>query len=177
LALTIPPFNTETERRRAKSERYLQISQRLLKHAQEQLEQGDTLQASEKAYGAVAHAVKSYGELRGWNHLGHYRFSLILDQLWDEERDPSLTEWYGAVESSHSNYFKDENSPTRVKDRVETARDPVGKLELLRLSAPNQISSSSLSQEQRRRLSLLMQPTAREQVAAEDLPPLEDLPE
>ena len=88
-----------------------------------------------------------------------------------------MTEGYDAVESLHSNYFEYEISPTRVKDRVETARDLVDKLELLRLSAPNQISSSSLSQEQRQRLSLLMQPPAREQVAAEYLPPLEDLQE
>ena len=170
--------NSETEQQRQdKSERYFLISQRLLKHAQEQLEQGDTMQASEKAYGAVAHAVKAYGELRGWNHTNHHRVGLILDQLRDEENDPGLTEAFDAVESLHNNYFEYEMDPTRVGDRVATARNLVDKLEQLRAVTPNQIPSSNLNREQRRRLSLLMQPPAREQVAAEDLPLLEDLPE
>ena len=67
--MTTPNPDPETEQqRRDKSERYFQLSRWLLKHAQEQLDLGDTMQASEKAYGAVAHAVKACAELRGWNH-------------------------------------------------------------------------------------------------------------
>ena len=96
--MTTPNPGSETERpRREKSERYFLLSRWLLKHAQEQLERGDTMQASEKAYGAVAHAVKAYGELRGWNHYNHHRVGLILDQLRDEENDPGLTEAFDAV--------------------------------------------------------------------------------
>ncbi|MYC38120.1 MAG: hypothetical protein F4X66_14575 [Chloroflexi bacterium] len=32
---------------------------------------GDSVQASEKGWGAVAEAVKSIAEQRGWNHWGH----------------------------------------------------------------------------------------------------------
>ena len=105
--MTTPNPDTENEQQRlAKSDRYFQLSQRFLKHAQEQLELGNTLQASEKTYGAVAHAVKSYGELRGWNHSNHHRVGLILDQLRDEENDPRLTEAFDAVVSLHNNYFE-----------------------------------------------------------------------
>ena len=165
------------QRRRAKSDRYQQLSQWLLKHAQQQLELGDTMQASEKSYGAVAHAVKAYGELRGWNHSNHHRVGLILDQLRDEENDASLTEAFDAVESLHNNYFEYEIDPTRVRDRVQTALRLVERLDGLRNAQPNPLPSSSLNQEQRRRLTQLMQPPAREQVDAEDLPSLEDLPE
>ena len=176
--MTTPNPGSETERpRREKSERYFLLSRWLLKHAQEQLERGDTMQASEKAYGAVAHAVKAYGELRGWNHYNHHRVGLILDQLRDEENDPGLTEAFDAVGSLHNNYFEYELDPTRVRDRLETARNLVDKLEHLRASAPNQIPSSSLNREQRRRLSLLMQPPTKEQISVADLPSLEDLPE
>jgi len=176
--MTTPSPDPEAEQpRRDKSERYFQLSRWLLKHAQEQLERGDTMQASEKAYGAVAHAVKAYGELRGWNHSNHHRVGLILDQLRDEENDPGLTEAFDAVESLHNNYFEYEMDPTRVGDRVATARNLVDKLEQLHGSVPNPIPSSALNREQRRRLSVLMQPPAREQVPVEDLPSLEDLPE
>ena len=173
-----PDADPETERhRREKSERYYRLSQRLLKHAQEQLERGDTVQASEKAYGAVVHAAKSYGELRGWNHFNHHRVGLILDQLRDEENDPGLTESYDAVESLHKNYFEYDTEPTRVGDRVHTARNLVERLENLRNSRPNPIPSASLNREQRRRLAQLMQPPAQDQAAVDDLPLLEDLPE
>ena len=176
--LSTPPDSPELEQqRREKSDRYLRLSQRLLKHAQQQLELGDTVQASEKAYGAVSHAVKSYAELRGWNHYNHYRVGLALDQLRDEENDPSLTEGYDAIESLHKNFFEHEMEATRVKDRVDTARNLIDKLESLRMRDPHPLPSSDLSQEQRRRLSQLMQPPAQEQVPADNLPPLEDLPE
>ena len=176
--MTTTPPEPETElNRREKSDRYYQLSQRFLKHAQEQLDQGDTLQASEKAYGAIAHAVKAYGEYRGWNHYSHHRVALILDQLRDEENDPSLTESYDAVESLHNNYFEYEMEPTRVRDRLDTAKSLVKKVENLRLSTPKQLPSSTLNREQRRRLTLLMQPPTKQQLSMEDLPSLEDLPE
>ncbi len=176
--MTTPASEPASEQsRREKSDRYFLLSQRLLKHAQEQLEQGDTVQASEKAYGAVSHAVKSYGELRGWNHFNNHRVGLILDQLRDEESDPTLTESYDAVESLHKNFFEHEMDPTRVKDRVDTARTLVDKLERLRTAESHPLPSPSLNREQRRRLSLLMQPPAEGQAASEDLPPLEDLPQ
>ena len=176
--LTTSANDPEPEQQRPeKSDRYFRLSQRLLKHAQQQLELGDTVQASEKAYGAVSHAVKSYAELRGWNHYNHYRVGLVLDQLRDEENDPSLTEGYDAIESLHKNFFEHEMEVTRVKDRVDTARNLIDKLESLRVRDPRPLPSSDLSQEQRRRLSQLMQPPVQEQVPAENLPPLEDLPE
>jgi len=136
--VTTSPNNPESEQqRREKSDRYFRLSQRLLQHAQKQLELRDTVQASEKAYGAVSHAVKSYAELRGWNHYNHHRVGLVLDQLRDEENDPSLTEGYDAIESLHKNFIEHEMEITRVKDRVNTARNLVDKLETLRAGDPH----------------------------------------
>ena len=163
--------------RRAKSDRHAQLSKWLLKHAQEQLERGDTMQASEKAYGAVFHAAKGYGELRGWNHFSHYRVGLIYDQLSDEESDLTLSSDFGIIESLHNNYLEYELPTNRVRGGLDVARKLVERLDNLRDAQPNPLPSSSLNREQRRRLSQLMQPPAREQVAVEDLPPLEDLPE
>ena len=176
--MTTPNPGSETERpRREKSERYFLLSRWLLKHAQEQLERGDTMQASEKAYGAVAHAVKACAELRNWNHFNHYRVELVLDQLREEWDDPDLVNLHGAVKDMHNNYFEYELSATRVQDYFDAARTLVDKLDTIRNSPPRPLPSSSLNREQRRRLTQLMQPPAQPQLSVEDLPSLEDLPE
>ena len=176
--LTTPPTSPETEQqRREKSDRYFQLSQRLLKHAQEQLDLGDTVQASEKAYGAVSHAAKSCAELRGWNHYNHHRVELILDQLRDEWADPELTIFHTVVKELHNNFFEYELGTTRVKDCIQTAGMLLDKLTTIRNAPPRPLPSSTLNPEQRRRLSQLMQPPSQEQVPADSLPPLDDLPE
>ena len=172
--MTTPEAETQ-QRRKLKSDRYAVISRRLLQQAQKELNKGDTLQASEKAYGAVAGAVKSYGELRGWNHYGHFRVGRILDQLRDEWNDPSLTVAYSAVETLHNNFFEYDLGITKVQDSIDVAKTLVGRLEELRNSESRPLPSASLTQEQRTRLSLLMRPSR--QVEIEDLPSLDALPQ
>ena len=174
---TGPETNPETEQwRREKSERYYRLSQRLLKHAQEQLDRGDTVQASEKAYGAVSHAVKSCGELRGWNHYNHHRVGLILEQLHEEWNAPALTTGYLAVKALHDNCFEYELRTIQVQTGIDAAREMIDILATIRTSDPRPLSSI-LNREQRRRLGQLMQPPAQDQADVDDLPPLEDLPE
>ena len=154
----------DTQRRSEKSSRYAAISQRLLRQAQEELDAGDTLQASEKAYGAATHAAKACGELRGWNHYGHFRVGRIIDQLRDEWQDSALTVAYLAVEALHNNFFEHNLEATRVQDGINATKALTGRLEEIRNSDPRPLLSASLSREQRVRLSLLMPPP----------PPLQD---
>ena len=175
--MTTPAPETQQQQRRRKSARYAALSRRALQHAQEQLDQGDTVQASEKAYGAVSCAVKSYGELRGWNHYNHHRVGLILDQLRDEEQAPELTEAFDAVVSLHNNFFEHSLDITHVQDRVNTAKTLVERLETLGRAAPNPLPPESLNREQRLRMRLLLQPPAEGAIPVEDLPDLEELPE
>ena len=163
-------------RRQQKSDRYAGLSRRKLQQAQQELNRGDTMQASEKAYGAVTSAAKAYGELRGWNHYNHHRVALILEQLRDEENNPTLLRDFDAVQSQHNNFFEYELSTTHVQDGINTARDLVAALESLRQSEPQPLPANSLTREQRRRLTLLMQPPQEESTPIEDLPSLDDLP-
>ena len=55
--------------------KYTEISQRLTHRAEEEMQKGDTLQAFEKAWGAVAHAVKSIAEQRGSGRSHLYLFT------------------------------------------------------------------------------------------------------
>ena len=174
--MTTPNPGSETERpRREKSERYFLLSRWLLKHAQEQLERGDTIQASEKAYGAMSHAVNSCGELRGWNHYNHHRVGLILDQLREEWDAPELSAGYLVLKALHDNFFEYEISTLQVQAGIGVATEMLEKLAEIRNSPPRPLPSSSLNREQRRRLSQLMQPPTKEQISVADLPSLEDL--
>ena len=55
----------------ATTTRHEEISYRFLKHANEEFEKGDMLQASEKAWGAVAHYVKPVAKANGWSDGSH----------------------------------------------------------------------------------------------------------
>ena len=165
------------QRRQEKSDRYAKLGRLQLRQAQQELNRGDTVQASEKAYGAVSAAAKAYGEKRGWNHYNHYRVMLILEQLREEENNPALTEAYDAVKSLHDNFFEYEMSVAWVQDRIGTARGLCAALETLRQAEPHPLPPESLSREQRRRLTLLMQPPQKARLSIEDLPAVEDLPQ
>ena len=52
-------------------ERHLETSDRFLDQAEAELREGDLLQASEKAWGAVAHYVKGIAAERGWPSNSH----------------------------------------------------------------------------------------------------------
>ena len=164
------------QHRQEKSDRYAKLSRLKLGEAQQELNQGDTMQASEKAYGAVSCAVKAYGEKRGWNHYNHYRVMLILEQLREEENNPALTEAYDAVKSLHDNFFEYEMSVVWVQDRIGTARELCAALESLRQAEPHPLPAESLNREQRRRLTLLMQPPQKAQLPIDDLPEVDEPP-
>ena len=50
------------------TETYRTASRQLLAQGREELERGDTRQASEKGWGAAAQMVKDVAERRGWEH-------------------------------------------------------------------------------------------------------------
>ena len=60
---------------------YAAFSRRFVRQAQEEFDKGDQLQASEKAWGAAAHAVKAVAASRGWNHNSHRLLFDIVDQM------------------------------------------------------------------------------------------------
>ena len=164
------------QRRQEKSDRYAKLGRLKLGEAQQELNQGDTMQASEKAYGAVSCAAKAYGEKRGWNHYNHHRVGLILEQLRDEWDAPELVVAHLAIRALHNNFFEYELSSTVVQDGIHAAQRMVARLEEIRQSEPRPLPSESLNRERRRRLTLLMQPPQKAQLPIEDLPEVDEPP-
>ncbi len=92
---------------RSKSaERYIRTSRQFIVQAQEEFDRGDMLQASEKAWGAAAQAVKATAEQRGWEHNNHARLFENVKKVSQETGDPELHDLFHVANSLHQNFYE-----------------------------------------------------------------------
>ena len=98
-------------------------SERLMRHAWERLERGDRLQASEKCWGAVAHALKAVSQRYGWRHRAHAHNSAIAAHLSGLASDGMIYLVYLAVEALHVNYYDDVKPLAEIRLVLEGAED------------------------------------------------------
>jgi len=83
-------------------------ARRLLAQAHYELhKKGDRLQASDKASGAVAHAVKAIGCDRQWRHDSHNLRRQIVNLLAAEFGQPELTNLQAIADQVHDNFYED----------------------------------------------------------------------
>ena len=87
-------------------ERYDAISQSLLEQAREELDRGDLLQASEKIWGAAAHAIKSVAQARGWNHRHHDHLRNAATFVAAERGDGLLRTRFALLNDLHGNFYE-----------------------------------------------------------------------
>ena len=81
-------------------------SDRLMRHAYRELDRGDRLQASEKAWGAVDYALKAVADRRGWKYETHSDAFNIIRRLVDELGDRVYL-LFMTANNLHLNYFID----------------------------------------------------------------------
>ena len=117
-------------------ERYEAISQHLLEQAQEELEKGDILQASEKVWGATAHAVKAYSQQRGWNHHTHYHIRDAANYIAAERERQDLDLLFAAIDAIHVNFYEHQLEASEVQNRINNAVRYTREMAELRLSEP-----------------------------------------
>ena len=128
------PSNSESE-----SERYAQLSRQYIERADEYLRAGDRVQASEKGWGAVAEAVKSIAEQRGWNHQGHRLLDDIVLQLSEEWDRPDVRRLFDIAERLHINFYEDSLQLDAIAARVGDAKDLLRELQTLRTMPPRPV--------------------------------------
>ena len=134
----------------AEIDNHIQTAERFLRHAEEQFEIGDMPQASEKAWGAVAHYLKSVAKFRGWRNSSHSDLSKINDDLSYETSDPRMVRFlYRSVSQLHQNFYEDWLTDQSVADGIEDARDLIDRLE--RRTGPQLDPRPSQVSRQRRR--------------------------
>ena len=98
-------------------------SQRLMKHAEEQLASGDRLQASEKAWGAVAHQLKAIAEQRGWRYETHSQVYGIVERLASEQGNGQLKKLFPVAVGLHQNFYADVIPLRQLKYEIGVAKE------------------------------------------------------
>ena len=91
-------------------------SQRLILHAEERLAEGDRLQASEKAWGSVAHYFKHIAAQRGWRYVTHADAFRISDRLAAELEQPRVRTLFSIANSMHGNFYQDQKSLDHIAE-------------------------------------------------------------
>ena len=150
--------------------RYFQMSQSLIRQAQEELDgAGDYAQSSEKAWGAIAEALKAAAAGRNWNHHNHGILRDIATQLCLEFGQPQLTNLFDTAEALHINFYENRYDRDEVQLRLDRCRELLDELERIRTSPPRRYTPAT--QEQIRRLERLTRrsPTVTAEEAAIDI--------
>ena len=92
----------------AQANRHTDLSRRLLEQANYELHtMGDRVQASDKASGAVAQAVKAIAEDRNWRHRSHNLRRDIVGLLAEEFQRPQMLYLQAIADQLHDNYYED----------------------------------------------------------------------
>ena len=139
-------------------ERYEEISRHLLQQAREELDKGDILQASDKAWGATAHAIKAVCQRMGWNHHAHNHLRAAVSYVSSELGRDDLRLAFGYLESLHVNYYEHQWELADVRTGIDNATFFINELSTLPFgNLPSDQSHLSLleRQSQERLLRLL----------------------
>ena len=128
------------------------IGRRFLYQAAQHLLDGDRLQAGEKAWGAVAHGLKTIGEQRGWNHKNHQQIENIGRHIVVEFNDHELSEAVSDVyHNGHRNFYENQNTWAEMKETVALAEQAMHALEAIQQLAPRPFTITSNTQLRRLR--------------------------
>ena len=122
---------TRVNGRDPKVEEHLRICRQFLRQAESEFAQGDRLQASEKGWGAAAHAVKAVAQHKGWRHDGRRYLFEAIDNLYDETGDSEILVLFSASNSLHMNFYENWQTDNQVQDNIERVGALLGKLEPL----------------------------------------------
>ena len=135
----------------SQSDQYLALSRRYIRQADEELAQEDYLQAGEKAWGAVATAIKAVSERRGWFHKHHDLTYEALMWLADEFGRQDLKDAFAWTERVHRNYYEDRMTEPEVIRGIERSRFLRQELENLLTAQPPAGQFTPESNRQKRR--------------------------
>jgi uncharacterized protein (UPF0332 family) len=119
-----------------KSDHYVERGQIFIRQAQEELDEGDLRQASEKAWGAAAQAVKAVAEERGWNHHSHAMLFDVVGEINDERRSGRLGRLFGVANQMHGNFYEDWMDEADVQDGIDTVKILMQRLERAQRAGP-----------------------------------------
>ena len=87
------------------TQEHAQTALEFLEKADTHFAEGDQLQASEKLWGAAAHAVMAVALERGWPHTSHPSLKRAAERLTAEHNDPQIADRFGIAEKYHIDFY------------------------------------------------------------------------
>ena len=97
-------------------------SRRMIERAAVELANGDSLQASEKGWGAAAHAVKAIAEGRGWRHTDMADLFIVARRFADEMEQPEIRTLFKVAGGLHTNIYEGWLGDDYVADSLADVR-------------------------------------------------------
>lgn len=82
-------------------------AQEFLAVSAEEFADGKTMQASEKLWGAAAHAVISIAQQRGWRYGKHQQLVACVNRLYEETGDADIRAGFSIARQFHANFYHD----------------------------------------------------------------------
>ena len=131
------------------SNKHAELSQWCLGQAENYLQAGNNIQASEKGWGAAAQALKAIAEERGWNHNSHTLIVDVAQQVTYEENRPDLIRLFGTAQALHTNFYEDWLSSDTVSIYLEDVKKLLPELERIRGVAPPEFTPETRDQRNR----------------------------
>ena len=121
----------------SESNKYAELSRWCIGEAGGYLRRRNTIQASEKGWGAAAQALKAIAEERGWNHNGHGLLVDIAKQVSDEQSRPEIvTTLFAFGQLLHVNFYEDALAADVIGDYLDQIRALLPELERIRTEPP-----------------------------------------
>ncbi|MXY45779.1 MAG: hypothetical protein F4Y44_02115 [Chloroflexi bacterium] len=81
------------------------------------------LQASEKLWGAVAHATLAISQQRGWRYGSHNELIQATRRLSEEQNDSNIYDQFREARRLHANYYHGFLNAPELDDLRPTAHD------------------------------------------------------
>ena len=117
-------------------ETYADTSRELMAQARDELAAGDLLQASEKAWGAAAAAVKSIAEMRGWQHYAHILIAAAVWRISREHRQPRIRTLFKSANDLHQNFYEYRYGEEEVAEGIAEVAELLAFLESVKTETP-----------------------------------------
>lgn len=85
--------------------RHDEVARNFLRDADREFEAGDSLQASEKLWGAATHAIMALAQQRGWDSRSHRALKLAARRVSEEQADDTIRLKFAVAEKCHINFY------------------------------------------------------------------------
>ena len=106
---------------------HIETARYFLTESEREFAAGEVLQASEKLWGAAAHAVIAVAQTRVWRHSKHRHLKNAANRLANELRDASFAFGFSAAESFHANFYHGFMPIETISERRKPVEDFVAK--------------------------------------------------